>query len=41
MNRFFRNAHPGLRDYVLLGLFAAIYLCALVLVIAPATLLGG
>ena len=41
MSQLFRNGDPSLRDYLLLGLFGAIYLGTMVLILAPQTLIGG
>jgi hypothetical protein len=41
MNRLFRSPNGGLASYVALAVFAAAYLGAMVLVLAPDLLLGG
>lgn len=41
MSRFFRTSDPSPRDYLLLGLFATIYLGAMALILAPQFLIGG
>ena len=40
MKHIFRTTHPSLRDYLMLGIFAAIYLMAMVLIIAPSAVIG-
>lgn len=41
MNRLFRTPNRGLASYVALAVFAAAYLAAMLLVLAPRLLPGG
>ena len=41
MSQLFRSGDPSLRDYLFLGLFGAIYLGTMTLILAPQTLIGG
>lgn len=41
MSHLFRSGDPSLRDYLFLGLFGAIYLGTMALILAPQTLIGG